>query len=91
MDHQQLLEALSSMMDSKLEPVKDEIGRIKGEMITISSHLEKLDSQVSALRNGQIETKNEIEDISVKVSETYEIAINAWGQSSENREWLKTI
>lgn len=57
----------------------------------VDQRLEKVESQVSALRSGQIETRKEIKEVSIKVSETYDLALDSWGQSSENRKWLEKI
>lgn len=57
----------------------------------MDQRLEKVESQVSALRSGQIETRKEIKEVSIKVSETYDLALDSWGQSSENRKWLEKI
>ena len=57
----------------------------------MDQRLEKVESQVSALRSGQIETRKEIKEVSIKVSETYALALDSWGQSSENRKWLEKI
>lgn len=76
MDNEQLLNALSDMMDAKLAP--------------INNRLDKLESQISALRAGQLETRKEIKEVSIKVSETYQLALDAWGTSTENRNWLES-
>lgn len=69
------LQAIASLMDTKLQP--------------ISNKLEKLESEMSAMRAGQMELKKEIREIKHKVNDTYELALDAWGQSPENRVWLE--
>lgn len=98
----ELLLAISDMLDrklkSELQPVKDDIQSIKDDIQSMKSdiqnmdgRLEKVESQISALRSGQIETRKEIKEVSIKVSETYALALDSWGQSTENRQWLEKI
>ncbi len=69
------LQAIASLMDTKLNP--------------INSRLDKLESEMSALKAGQIELKKEMRETKDKVAATYELALEAWGQSTENRRWLE--
>ena len=49
-----------------------------------------LDERVSNLEKGQMDIRNELEAVSTKVSETYQVALDAWETSIENRKWLET-
>lgn len=71
------LQAIASIMDTKLQP--------------INNRLDKLESEMSAVRIGQMEMKKEIREIKHKVNDTYELALDAWGKSTENRVWLQNI
>ena len=71
------LQAIASLMDTKLQP--------------INNRLEKLESEMSAMRVGQLELKKEIREVKHKVNDTYELALDAWGKSTENRVWLESI
>ncbi|MDE5891360.1 MAG: hypothetical protein K2H45_00400 [Acetatifactor sp.] len=68
MENDQLLQALSDMMDQKLQP--------------INNRLDKLESEVSAMKSIQLEMHK-------KLSETHQLALDAWGTSFENRTWLE--
>ena len=68
------LQAIASLMDSKLQP--------------INNRLDKLESEMSSLKAGQRELKKELREVKDKVNATYELALDAWGQSTENRTWL---
>ncbi len=56
----------------------------------VNNRLARIESDVSALKFEQIEIKKELREIRHKVSDTYELALDAWGQSAENRHWLET-
>ncbi len=58
-------------------------------MDKMEGRMDKLESQVSALREGQLEIRNETREINRKVSDTYQLALDAWGKSTENRLWLE--
>ena len=51
--------------------------------------LEKVESYCSALRHGQNEIHKELKKLSDRVESTYNLALDAWGQSTENRNLLK--
>jgi len=38
-----------------------------------------------------LELKKEIREVKHKVNDTYELALDAWGKSTENRVWLESI
>ena len=69
------LQAIATLMDSKLQP--------------INNRLDKIESEVSALKAGQRELKKEIRELKDKVNDTYDLALDAWAQSTENRYWLE--
>ena len=67
--------ALSNMMDQKLQPINDRLD-------DMDKRLDKIESEVLVL-------KKETRVIKDKVSDTYNLALEAWGQSTENRTWLE--
>lgn len=78
-------------VDQRFEKMDQRFEKIDQHFEKMDQRLEKVESQVSALRSGQIETRKEIKEVSIKVSETYDLALDSWGQSSENRKWLEKI
>lgn len=79
------LQALSNMMDEKLDQKLDE------KLQPVYNRLDKLESEVSALRNGQLELKKEVREVKHRVNDTYDLALDAWGQSTENRRWMEKL
>lgn len=51
--------------------------------------INNLTSQVSVLSSNQIDIRNDIKELDDKVSKTYQLALDAWGTSTENRHWLE--
>lgn len=76
-DLQAIANLFDSKMDQKLQP--------------INNRLEKLESEVSGLRTGQVSIRKELREVNHKVSDTYELALDAWGKSTENRTWLEAL
>lgn len=70
-----LLQAISNLLDERLTPV--------------NTKLEKLEADTSALRSGQLEIRKQLKEVKHKVSDTYDLALDAWGTSTENRNWLE--
>lgn len=91
MENEQLLQALSDMMDQKLEPINNRLDGMDNRLNSMDNRLDKLESQVSALRAGQLEMQKEIREINLRVSQTNQIALDAWGTSMENRKWLENV
>ena len=97
MSDKEFLKAMSDMLDEKLDEKLD----IKLQPIYI--RLDKLDSDVSGLKEEQREIKKEIKTLSnkvemlskehqvlsEKVEMTYQLALDAWGTGKENRNWLQ--
>jgi len=82
MQDNELLQAISDMMDKKLTP--------------INTRLEKLEADTSALKAGQNriiekqrELRQDIKRLDDKITNTYDLALDAWGTSTENRNWLE--
>ena len=71
------LQAIANLMDQKLQPV--------------NNRLDKLESEMSSLRAGQISIRKELKEVHHKVADTYDLALDAWGKSTENRNWLEAL
>ena len=76
------LQAIASLMDSRLQPINGRLDKMEGR-------LERLESEVSAVKANQLDLKEEVKEIKHKVNDTYELALDAWGTSAENRRWLE--
>jgi uncharacterized protein YoxC len=86
MQDNELLQAISDMMDKKFDE----------KLTPINTRLEKLEADTSALKAGQNriiekqrELRQDIKKLDDKVTNTYDLALDAWGTSTENRNWLE--
>lgn len=82
MSDNELLLAMSDMMDQKLQPINSRLDKMDSRLDQMDGRLDKLESDVSML-------KREMRVVKDKVSNTYNLALEAWGQSTENRTWLE--
>lgn len=69
------LQAISGLLDVKLQPIENRLGR--------------LEADVSAVKKGQAEMIGDIIKLDRKISDAYQLVLDAWGQSMENRSWLE--
>lgn len=74
-------------MDNRLDGMDSRLDSMDNQLNKMNNRLEKVESQVSALRAGQIEVRKEIKEVDIKVGLTYQLALDAWGTSTENRKW----
>lgn len=93
MTDNELLQAMSDIMDKKLN---EKLTPINTRLDNMDSRLEKLEADTSSLKAGQNriiekqrELRQDIKKLDDKVSDTYDLALEAWGTSTENRNWLK--
>ena len=70
--------------------ILESVNNLESDMKAANNRLDKIDSEVSSLRAGQIEIRKEIKQVDKRVSDTYNLALDAWGTSAENRKWLET-
>lgn len=76
-------------MDTRLDGIDTRLGEMDNRLNKMNNRLEKVESQVSALRAGQIDIRKEIKEVDIKVALNYQLALDAWGTSVENRKWLE--
>lgn len=90
------LMAISQLMDQKIQPIHHRLDCIDGRLDQVDNRLDQVDnrldrleSNVSALKAGQIDLRQCLKEVNLKVSDTYKLALDAWGTSMENRNWLE--
>lgn len=57
----------------------------------VELRLDKVESEVSSLKAGQLQMHQEIKNISRKVDATYELALDNWGQIVESKNRLDIL
>ena len=67
----------------------EKLDNIEGRLDNIEGRLDKVESRLNNLESGQAEIKRQIYRMDRKISDTYNLALDAWGQGVENRKWLE--
>lgn len=89
---------LSELREMKVEMcgTKDEVQGIKGEvqglkeeMRDVKTDMREMKQRINRLEVGQSDIKRELYRMDRKISDTYNLALDAWGQGIENRVWLE--
>ncbi len=83
------MDARFDKMEKRLDGMDVRFDTIEKRQNGMDLRLEKVESYVSALRYGQIEIHKELKNLSARVESTYKLALDAWGQSTENRNLLE--
>ncbi len=77
-------------MESRLDGMDDRFDEMDQKFDHIEIRLERLESDVSGLKIGQQEIREDLNGIDQKVSYIYQLALDAWGTSVENRALLES-
>ncbi len=67
MDNQEMLSALSGLLDEKLEPIKSDIRELKTDVAELKSDVAELKSDVANLKSDVAELKVNVEVLNTKV------------------------
>lgn len=73
-----------------LNLILESVNSLKDDVKEVNRRLDKMESEISALKAGQADIRKDIKKVDKRVSDTYELALDAWGKSTENRMWLES-
>ena len=68
----------------------EKLDLILEKISALETELQETKQKVGKLEVGQSELKRELIKINRKISDTYNLALDALGMSTENREWLES-
>ena len=74
-----------------MQGMEDRMQGMEDHLKVIDSRLDKLESGTNALKAGQLKLSKELKRVSDRVEDTYQLALDAWGQSTENRNILNAL
>ena len=86
LDH---MDSRLNRMDERLDHMDERLDHMDERLDQVDNRLDRLESNVSALKTGQIDLRQCLKEVNLKVSDTYKLALDAWGTSMENRNWLE--
>ena len=79
------------MERDKMALTNEDLQAIAELLQPINNRLEKLESEVASLGAGQLAIRKELKEVHHTVADTYDLALDAWGKSTENRTWLEAL
>ncbi len=63
MDNEQLMQALSGLLDEKLQPIKDRLGKIEGRLDKVEGHMGKMEGRLNVVEVLQRRTTKKLDDL----------------------------
>ncbi len=84
------LQAIAALMDNKLQPIHNRLDKMENRLDKMEDRLDKMESRLDKIESEVVGLKKEVQEVKEKVNATYNLALDAWGQSTENRKWLDT-
>lgn len=97
-DLKALSDLLDERLDKRLEPMEKKLDKIENRLDTVESRLDKVESRldrletdVAAVRKGLTEVRGAQIKMDRRISDIYNLALDAWGQGVENRAWLQRM
>lgn len=67
----------------------EKLDLILSRLDSIESEIQGMKEKIDKVSLGQLEIKKETMMLNRKISDTYNLALDAWGTSAENRTWLE--
>ena len=78
-------------LDRKVEDLEHRMENVERRMDSVESRLDKLASDTASLKAGQLSLRKDIKILDQNVQSTYELALDAWGKSTENRMLIQEM
>lgn len=75
--------------DERFDKIELEMQGMKSEIKDMKSEIQSMKTKIDKLSLGQLEIQKEIYMINRRISDTYNVALDALGTSAENRTWLE--
>ncbi len=63
MDNEQLMQALSGLLDEKLQPIKDRLDKIEGRLDKVEGHMGKMEGRLNVVEVLQRRTTKKLDDL----------------------------
>lgn len=69
----------------------EKLENIESRLDNVEGRLDKVEGRLGKLEGGQAEIRKQLYRMDRKITDTYNLALDAWGQSVENKKWLESI
>jgi len=78
-------------IDERLDGIDQRLDSLEEKVTEMDLRLEHVESDVASLKVGQLQLGNKIKELSAKVDETYQLALDNWGQIEESKTRLTLL
>lgn len=78
-------------MDSRFDGMDSRLDKMDSRLDKMDSRLDRVESEIGALKEGQQRLRQDLKRVSDKVNETYELALENWGQVQESKARLTAL
>ena len=78
-------------MDARFDRIEGRLDHVETRLDSMDIRFDKVESGLSAVKAGQLTMQKKISEIDRTVNDTYQLALDAFGTSTENRQWLKKM
>lgn len=75
-------------MDENIQDLKSDVVELKSDVSNLYDITAKMQGEINGLKNGQHEIRKNLKKMADMLEDTYNVALDAWGQSCENRVLL---
>ena len=76
--------------NEKLDLILSKITEMDARLGSMDARQTSMDKRLNRLEVGQAEIKKELYMLNRQIADTYRLALDAWGERTENRVWLET-
>nr|WP_296488885.1 hypothetical protein [uncultured Acetatifactor sp.] len=78
-------------METRLDKVEGRLDAMEIRLEKVEGRLDRLETDVAAVKKGLTEVRGAQIKIDRRISDIYNLALDAWGQGVENRAWLQRM
>ncbi len=84
------LETKVDSLQTQVDGLETKVEDLQSQVNGLENRMEHVESVTQSLQSGQIQIRKDLRQLTEKVDSAYRLALDAWGQSTENRSWLET-
>lgn len=78
-------------IDERFEKIDERFEKIDERLEKADSRFEKIEGDLQALKNGQKSIRIDLQKMSQRIDDTYELALSTWGDHEETKMRLSSL
>lgn len=78
-------------IENRLDKVENRLDTIENRLDKVETRLDRLETDVTAVKKGLTEIRGAQIKFDRRISDIYNLALDAWGQGMENSAWLQKM